>query len=127
MRIDERFNCVINILSKKHKITIDKKIKLEQAPSAIGYYEFSDHSIHLKKGLKIDVAEETLFHEIIHAIETDLYLGFSERKVSIFSAVLYDTLKRNNLLSPLFYTMLEKVVEKKMKQIELPEGFSLKD
>lgn len=137
MKIDSKFNCSINILSKKHRVLVEKNIEElgENAAGAIGLYYFSDHSIHLQEGLKLDIAEETLFHEMIHAIETDLYLGFSEKKVSAFSAVLYDTLKRNNLLNPLFENLplltTDDIEESDLSdeaKIELAKtGFSLND
>jgi hypothetical protein len=130
MQLGFEHECSMEILSKKVKIVVEENLDAldqEEDTTAIGMWMFDDHTIHLKQGLEMDVAEETLFHEMVHAVENELFLGLSERKVSALSAVLYDTLKRNGLLKDLFETLLSKRIDFPVKIAMKNEEFTLND
>lgn len=115
MQLGFEHECSVEVLSKKINVHIEDSLdeygEGEDDYAAIGLWVFQDHTIHLKEGLEMDVAEETLFHELVHAVENELFLGLSEKKVSALSAVLYDTLKRNGLLKNMFKALINQRVD----------------
>lgn len=51
--------------------------------------------IYIKEGYPLPTQQDTLLHEVIHAIDESLYLGMTEQQVSNMATVLLDTLRRN--------------------------------
>lgn len=131
MQLGYEHECSIEILSKKVGIVIDEnldELDQEEGTSAIGMWVFEDHTIHLKQGLEMDIAEETLFHEMVHAVENELFLGLSEERVSALSAVLYDTLKRNGMLKNIFKVLIKDRTDLPIKtRSKVKEPFILND
>ena len=64
------------------------------------HYGHCDHAlgvINLNPESRKSQAEQTLLHEIIHIIDNELRLNFSEKQVTQLSSGLYSVLRDNNI------------------------------
>lgn len=59
---------------------------------------FKKNKIRILKSYTFDRQFRTLLHEIIHALDEDLKIGFEENGICRLEAGLYQVLKDNNLL-----------------------------
>jgi len=92
-----KFNFVgkdkVDILGVDFKIAY-KNIEERDNPN-MGIVDTKLGIIYLSTQMPDDIAEETLLHEIIHAISDKLHLELSEKKVTALSSGLYAVFKSN--------------------------------
>ena len=60
--------------------------------------------LHIRDGTPLEQEQDTLLHEVVHAIDHELDLKFSERQVRAFATGLLACFKDN----PRFFTYLRK-------------------
>ena len=82
----------IEILSHKNRIIKDISLPTVARANLIS------NTIFINPNYSIDALEEGLFHEILENIKYYCELDLEHNILSMLSSVLYDTLKRNNLL-----------------------------
>jgi hypothetical protein len=88
----------LNILGKTFKIEW-----LEELPDALGETYTNRQIIRMQKGLPAETEQETLLHEVIHAVEESLALGMSESQVHALACGLFAVLRDNNQTLKRYY------------------------
>jgi hypothetical protein len=83
----------INVLGQKLKIVYLKKENKENRD--MGLLDAKEGKIYLSTKMNKNAIEETLLHEIIHALAQKLGIKLSERKVVALSSGLYSFFKSN--------------------------------
>lgn len=81
----------LRILGKNFQIFWEEKV----ADDAIGMCETHRQTIRVETGLPRETEEDTLFHEVIHAVDETLGLGLSERQVIALASGLLAVYKDN--------------------------------
>jgi hypothetical protein len=81
------------ILGKTYKVNHVEG--LYEDDSSIGKYNGQKNVLELDANTTKDNKEESLFHEVVHAISADCALELTEAQVSTLSCVLYATIKNN--------------------------------
>ncbi|NPV80730.1 MAG: hypothetical protein HPY52_10720 [Firmicutes bacterium] len=89
------------------KVKIGPFVYIIERPEIVDRYEREligqcDHQagiIRIERALTGSKAEETLLHEILHAVTMFMCLDLSEKQISQLSNGLYMVLKENNLLA----------------------------
>jgi len=90
MKIPEK----IKIIGKMIDVKI---VKNKELPNLNGQFQTQYNLIHLNEDVEPQQLEETLLHEIIEFIETQLELKIEHKSICALSECLYQVLKDNNL------------------------------
>lgn len=78
--------------------TVEEKDTVDSNPMNYGVCVYHDCHIEIKKDLSVERKEQTLIHEILHAIFFEAGLmEHEEDVVNRVGAILYQVLKENNL------------------------------
>jgi len=95
---------IINILGKKYTLKFYKNLlEYKNENGLVEEFAFGDCN-HISKLIRIcntvskEETADTLFHEILHAIDDELNLKIPHNKLHNISTVLTDTLLRNKLI-----------------------------
>lgn len=81
----------LNILGKTFKIEW-----LAELQDALGETHTNRQLIKMQKGMPPDTEQETLLHEVIHAVDESLALGMTEGQVHGLACGLFAVFKDNN-------------------------------
>jgi len=84
---------MIDILGKKYKVKFVKD--LYDDDHTIGELLTRYNIIRIEKDTTREIKEETILHEVIHAINIDCGLKFTETQISTLSCTLYTVMKEN--------------------------------
>jgi hypothetical protein len=85
----------MRILGKNFAIVFEPVNELTS--SFLGHCDPSKCEIILQKGLTVDTANETLLHEVIHAVADLLGIAINEQQVTALSSGLYAVLSDNGI------------------------------
>jgi hypothetical protein len=92
---------ILDVLGKDYCIVEMSQRKLaavaEESPDTkvLGLCEYKKQLILLLNAMQKDCTLETLLHETLHALDGELGIGLSEKKVRQLSQGLYDVFKHN--------------------------------
>lgn len=86
----------INILGIEYNV-LEQNI-IESNPELMGMIDTHLQKIYLKSNLSEDVKNQTLLHEIIHAIFQQLGFIENEQVIQQLATSIYRVFKENNLL-----------------------------
>jgi hypothetical protein len=92
-----------NIIEEKEVkvLGINYKISLFDSPGradgSMGRSDVMMGKITICKDMPQDIQEQTLWHEILHVIDTNVGTKLTEEQVTALSGGLYSVIKENNL------------------------------
>jgi Zn-dependent peptidase ImmA (M78 family) len=86
--------CKLKIVGQDFVVTKESGKKMKDC---IGRCYPHANKIYISKNLTQDKANETLLHEVIHAIEQNLGLKMKEKQVNNLAFCLYSFLKENHV------------------------------
>ena len=86
---------LINILGHTYQVLFVDEVdnKSHPANSLMGVCKTAEFEIQVLNTLPVSRQEETLLHELLHALDAALDTNFKERQVHQLSEVLYQVLK----------------------------------
>lgn len=96
-------NKFVNVLGKTYTIRFVKKARMD-SEEEYGICDFSKTEILVNRDFGKDHQKDTVIHEIVHAIDEDLDLGFSEKQVRNLGCALYQVFKANPKLRRWLFT-----------------------
>ena len=85
-------------MSHTYDVVEDDMIETRKENS-FGTVDFLERKIYITHGMRPDAAEETLFHELVHMVETHLNIPLEEEHVSQLSMGIYHLIKENKLFN----------------------------
>lgn len=88
----------LNILGKTFRIEW-----LDELDGAVGETYTHKQLIKMQKGTALETEQETLLHEVIHAVEESLALGLTESQVHALACGLYAVLRDNETALKKYY------------------------
>jgi len=83
--------CIVEMSQRKLAAVAEEPLDTK----VLGLCEYKKQLILLFDSMQKDCTVETLLHETIHALDGELGIGLSEKKVRQLSQGLYDVLKHN--------------------------------
>jgi peptide deformylase len=104
MRFKEK---LIDILGKIYKLKFLEDSKFEDQDYGLINFNTMEIQINIDKGL--DHQKDTLIHEMIHAIDSDLGIGLTERQVRQLGCGIFQVLKTNKKLRLWLFTERRKL------------------
>ena len=81
----------LNILGYTYKLDLSKPLSLMKGN--VGYCDFNNKILRVAKDVDDEVANSTLLHEIIEAVNYHLEIELEERQVKQIEVGLHQTLK----------------------------------
>lgn len=88
----------LNILGKTFRIEW-----LDELDGAVGETHTHKQLIKMQKGTALETEQETLLHEVIHAVDESLALGLTEQQVHAMACGLFAVFKDNEQTLKKYY------------------------
>jgi Zn-dependent peptidase ImmA (M78 family) len=83
----------IQVLGRR--VNVHYSIPKDQPQDVMGLWYQHETKIHLHPGMSPDHTKATLMHELCHEFEHVCQLNMTEKEITLFSAVLFGTLREN--------------------------------
>ena len=100
----------VNILGKKYTIVVDTEAMIRNG--TLGMVDVDVACIVIRDNVPVQTVEDTILHEVVHAIDKELNLGFDEPMVSRLAVGLHSV----GIRVPVFWDKEKKVVKDKVQR-----------
>lgn len=94
----------ISLFSKEWSLNGKDEIFSDDGDSCFGLCKYDSLEITYKTGTNKDMLQDTLLHEVLHAISSETCIDLTERQVSVLACSLTHFTKTNPKLSEFIFS-----------------------